>query len=228
MEKQKTENVRLVHERSVQQSPALSSITHQRSELRDLPVRCLYPTQVSGFYSVDEAIAQALILASESNAIDDIRSLLQEHANPNLQDKVIVFGCCISTSCMQANAGRVRRRLTQDHSFSPFQDGRTALMKASFMGHTDVAHLLLEHGANPNLCDSHGVGALLVATEKNHTELVHLLLERGADPDSVQVVIAKSECIVVACQGLVLESVQPTKLSLHYDQSLCCRPTPRR
>ena len=46
--------------------------------------------------SNDEDTLQALILASDSDALDEVRALLQEHANPNLQDEVIVFESSVS------------------------------------------------------------------------------------------------------------------------------------
>ena len=50
-------------------------------------------------------------------------------------------------------------------------------------GKTDVARLLLEHGADPNGQDDGGWSVLLEAVDKNELEIVRLLLEKGADPN---------------------------------------------
>lgn len=58
----------------------------------------------------------------------------------------------------------------------------TALHTASSMGHTDMVHLLLNHGANVNLGDCYGCTPLHRACECGHSDIVELLLKAGADP----------------------------------------------
>ncbi|KAI9141237.1 hypothetical protein BKA69DRAFT_1028789, partial [Paraphysoderma sedebokerense] len=62
-------------------------------------------------------------------------------------------------------------------------DGITGLIYAACFGHTDVAFLLLEHGAKVEQQDKNGWTALHWATNNNHDETVRLLLEAGADID---------------------------------------------
>ena len=59
--------------------------------------------------------------------------------------------------------------------------GRTALMAAAKHRRTEVAEVLLDHGADPALVDSRGWTALTVAsTERSGSDMVRTLLARGA------------------------------------------------
>jgi hypothetical protein len=61
---------------------------------------------------------------------------------------------------------------------------QTALFIAAFRGHTEVARLLLERGAKPNVKDSfYGMTAVGAAADKGNAELVALLLSKGAEID---------------------------------------------
>ena len=59
-------------------------------------------------------------------------------------------------------------------------------------GHTEIVKLLLEHGANTNGQENHGLfneqknygNPLLLATENSHTEIAKLLLEYGANANA--------------------------------------------
>jgi ankyrin repeat protein len=80
--------------------------------------------------------------------------------------------------------------------------GTTALVFAIINSHFDLAAMLLEKGANPNIQDVAGMGALYAAVDMNSlqwvqgrpapiltdrldgVDLVKLLLERGADPNA--------------------------------------------
>lgn len=62
-------------------------------------------------------------------------------------------------------------------------DGFTALGLASSFGHTKLAEMLLEAGANVHVVSQNAmqVQPLHSAVAGNHTEIVHLLLKAGAD-----------------------------------------------
>jgi 5-methylcytosine-specific restriction endonuclease McrBC regulatory subunit McrC/ankyrin repeat protein len=59
----------------------------------------------------------------------------------------------------------------------------TALMIASTEGNKEIAKLLLEHGADPNLKTKTGGTSLNLASMKGNKEIVKLLLEHGANPN---------------------------------------------
>ncbi len=64
---------------------------------------------------------------------------------------------------------------------STVNDKSTALMWASFNGHTPVAAYLLEQGATVDAKDANGRTALLYASSGPYPETVGLLLRNGAD-----------------------------------------------
>jgi ankyrin repeat protein len=57
----------------------------------------------------------------------------------------------------------------------------TALQLAAVTGHSEVARVLLEKGADPKLKDIDGKTALHTATLKGHEAVVRQLIEKGAD-----------------------------------------------
>ena len=59
------------------------------------------------------------------------------------------------------------------------EDGRTALMRASYWGHTEIVRMLLERPEIlVNLQNSGGQTALIWASRMGRTEIVQMLLER--------------------------------------------------
>ncbi len=59
--------------------------------------------------------------------------------------------------------------------------GETALMKATYYEHQEVAQLLIENGADVNIQENSGATALFFATERGYLEVAILLIENGAD-----------------------------------------------
>jgi len=90
--------------------------------------------------------------------------------------------------------GRSSEKTNQDNSetslptTSPHEaverKGFTALHIASCLGHTEIAKLLVDKGADPNAKDYLGFTPLHWATAMSHVELVNLLLQHGADIDA--------------------------------------------
>ena len=56
-------------------------------------------------------------------------------------------------------------------------EGITALMAACWIGHIELARLLLEAGASKDIADNNGVTALMTAGQADHVQVVRLLLE---------------------------------------------------
>ena len=58
---------------------------------------------------------------------------------------------------------------------------RTALYMATIEGHSNIAHLLLSHGANPDIADENGQLPLHLAAAHGKLDIVHALLGGNAD-----------------------------------------------
>lgn len=63
-------------------------------------------------------------------------------------------------------------------------DGRTALMAASYFGHVAVAEALLKAKADVNKATGHGTTALMYASQQGKMEIVELLVKNGAKIDA--------------------------------------------
>ena len=61
------------------------------------------------------------------------------------------------------------------------EEGRSALMLASFDGHTETVRLLCENGADPNLRDLNRRTALMYAATGPNTPAIEILLAHGAE-----------------------------------------------
>ncbi|KXN67202.1 ankyrin repeat protein, partial [Conidiobolus coronatus NRRL 28638] len=71
-------------------------------------------------------------------------------------------------------------------AYLDFKDhtGKTALLLASFQGHSETVKLLLDFRASINLTDIHGWTSLMMASFSGHAEVVDLLLQARADPSA--------------------------------------------
>jgi hypothetical protein len=65
----------------------------------------------------------------------------------------------------------------------PSPGEETLLMKVAYSGDTDVAELLLEHGANINAQDGYGNTPLSYAVRAENLTMVRFLVEKGANID---------------------------------------------
>jgi ankyrin repeat protein len=89
----------------------------------------------------------------------------------------------------------------------PSTYGETCLMIASFYGHEDIVHLLLERGhVEVNARAADGSTALFKACGKGHTGVADLLLSRGAD-HSLRLTTFGETALFVACRSGHLGSV---------------------
>jgi ankyrin repeat protein len=128
----------------------------------------------------------ALMFAARDGGIDAARALAELGADLNLT-ALPQTDVPLKPEEVQANANGV---------------GTTALVFAIINSHYDLAAMLLEKGANPNVADIAGMAALYAAVDMNSlqwvqgrpapilsdrmdgADLVRLLLQKGADPNA--------------------------------------------
>ncbi|WP_215610259.1 ankyrin repeat domain-containing protein [Leptothoe spongobia] len=82
---------------------------------------------------------------------------------------------------LEGDADAVSMLLEQGSDPNVVYHTNTALTYAARDGFIEIAHLLIEHGADVNWVDGEGVTPLILAAFKDHIELVQLLLQQGAD-----------------------------------------------
>ena len=61
--------------------------------------------------------------------------------------------------------------------------GWTILMFVAREGHTEIAKILLDNGADPSAKDTNGATALTISAEHGNVKIIKLLLAKGADID---------------------------------------------
>ena len=100
----------------------------------------------------------------------------------------------LPTACHTGDIDRVRELLRQDASLANrigehegyYLGAGAPLWNAAAVGRMDIVHLLLDHGADPNLPEEQIAPkgkALYSAVYHGHYEIAELLLERGAFPN---------------------------------------------
>ena len=107
----------------------------------------------------------------------EILELLTEK-DPSYVDRKGPLGKTPLITCAFNGHLRIVRALTEKWNVNVnAQDdcGDTALYCASQENHIEVVDYLLQHGANPKLCNKKGDKALKIATEKNNKDIVKLL-----------------------------------------------------
>lgn len=137
-------------------------------------------TQTPGLAGArDENGVSALMQARYHFRMDMVEALLS--AGPTLD---------IFEATALGQTGRVQEMLEAEpdlvNAWSP--DGYPLLGYACFFGHFEVAKLLLERGAQPNVASRNPMKVFPInsAASGKHSGIVKLLLEHGSDPDAAQ------------------------------------------
>ncbi|NXW07568.1 KDIS Kinase, partial [Fregetta grallaria] len=121
-----------------------------------------------------------LMLAAEQGNLEIVQELLKKGANCNLEDAD--NWTALISAAKEGHATIVAELLNYNVSLEHRDlGGWTALMWASYKGRTEVAKLLLEKGANPNITGmQYSVYPIIWAAGRGHSDIVHLLLQHGA------------------------------------------------
>ena len=111
--------------------------------------------------SAGRELEAALVDKARDGDVDRVRDLLGRGVDPN------------ATFAAESEADA-----------PPITGKITALIFASWAGHTEIAKVLLEAGAEPGLGSLNGKTPLAAAAGKGHAGIVEALLEAGADPSA--------------------------------------------
>jgi ankyrin repeat protein len=122
--------------------------------------------------------------AVEKGDVECVREFLKRGVDPNIRD-IYVRG----RPATPFNIGLYLKRdkLKEGDRYTEVGgyccDGVTPLHVAARKGYVEIAKLLLEHGADPNIKDLHGWTPLHDAAYWGNVEVARLLLQHGADPN---------------------------------------------
>ncbi|KAK3611879.1 hypothetical protein CHS0354_021315 [Potamilus streckersoni] len=75
---------------------------------------------------------------------------------------------------------QVKKDIEQGCDVNAMFEGRYPIHYAADYGQTEVIRCLIDHGAQIDVKDKHGITPILAAVWEGHTESVKLLLEKGA------------------------------------------------
>lgn len=144
-----------------------------------------------------------------------VEILLENGADVNHADVDGRTALCVSALCgssgysrvisilleYHANADQQDNGMSQIYSYSRIKsseildylyrvifnnlDGMSSLLVSAFEGNVEVCELLLESGADPDLCDLMGRSPLWAACTKGHASIVKLLLFWGCSIDGM-------------------------------------------
>lgn len=147
----------------------------------------------------------ALLKAAERNAVERVKSLLDEGANVNAT--LPGDGTPLIAAAKEGHLEMAR--LLFDRGAKPnigvSGDGN-ALTNAAREGHIDVVVFLLDRGADINAGVPGDGNALIMAAGEGYLNIVSLLLERGADISKV--VPGDENAIIKACEQGQLDVVK--------------------
>ncbi len=132
---------------------------------------------------VDKLGKSALLIAARYGRDQSVIALLASGADPNATiefNQPPPLGIAASEGYLDI----VKRLLEAGANVnSRYQNGKTALMSASFSGHLKIAGVLLDAGADVNASDTYGHTPLSNAAFQGQSEIVRLLIKHGARID---------------------------------------------
>jgi ankyrin repeat protein len=91
------------------------------------------------------------------------------------------------TACINGDYEFVKKHINAIDVNAQTADGNTFLLAATTKQHTSIVSLLLDHGADPNLCNIkiENICPLFIASKIGNYEIVKTLLDHGASPNLI-------------------------------------------
>jgi hypothetical protein len=88
----------------------------------------------------------------------------------------------------QGNLQQASDSLSKGADPNNINNGSTPLLRAALRGHTEMARLLLEHGADPNPHTPNGMtNPFVIAACNGNADIVKMMLEKGADANALYI-----------------------------------------
>ena len=128
--------------------------------------------------------ARSPLRFAKDNNLEKLVELLENNGGKNIFDEEIAkeLGKKLIEVCANGEKKDVEELIDMGADVNQKEeDGKTALMRASYRGHKEVVELLIRNGADINQKDNNGVTALMWASYKGRKEVVDLLIQNGAD-----------------------------------------------
>lgn len=126
-----------------------------------------------------------LMIASRENHPAIVALLIRYGAAVNEATRVglepVAIPPCKGTGCGSEGVGINRSGVPDRGERYAGKGGMTSLLYAARDGHTEVAKLLLEAGADPEMAESNGIEPLLMALLNNQLGVAGLLLDQGVN-----------------------------------------------
>jgi ankyrin repeat protein len=141
------------------------------------------------FYAVGPRIGEPKLKPFERKRLDRkramrfqlnaVEALLKSGADPNVSgmDRMVIFVRAASGGFGAPHTIEVLKLLLKYEADVNRRDGKgfTALMEASYRGHTEVVQFLLQHGSDARLTNCDGKTAISLAQAFHHADVVRLL-----------------------------------------------------
>jgi ankyrin repeat protein len=137
-------------------------------------------TPIDSIHEKEDSTALRVALSNRQTRA--VKFLFERGADPNVKDKegMTDFMIACDVGCKEV----VALLITKADIDVTDEQGFTALARVIIDGHQEIAELLLDHGANPNIKNKGGIGPLMLAIRHGRQSIVPLLLKGGAKPDA--------------------------------------------
>ncbi|PLN81659.1 ankyrin repeat-containing domain protein [Aspergillus taichungensis] len=121
-----------------------------------------------------------IMAAADQGRVDALEMLLD--AGADIEAHGANCNTPLSLAASKGHLPAVKTLLARGAAVNTIRRGRTALIRAALIGHSETVRALLDAGADVAPHDNNECTALMVAAQHGHYDTVRVLLDAGADP----------------------------------------------